>query len=490
MSNEPFTIGKPFDSEADLSDAKDSFIEVEVDSEISPLNLVPTHPEILEEFDNGDSELTKQLYERFPDERERTSFIAAIYTMFESSSAIRDSAKSAGKRVNVLVDKENGVEIGARGIKDKLRTSAWNNSISKIDIPLMHSGFVIRIKKYRVRDYVNLLRAASLEEIKVARETMGISTLLKSSVADYIFLEMLRDLIVTHNVEGVSNRDIVDHIVDLDLSTIRIFLLQTMYPEGHPFELPCMSKYFGVKITEDGEDGESHERECDHVRKGLIKFNNIWTFNKDRLSDDQLKFMSLVNTKRKLEDVLNYQKGIVKSDDSVTIGSIKFNFKLATTEQKAVAYRVWLDDIATSIDKTFSSKLSVQAKEQQIADNLELAQLRNYLPFIASFEIVSDDLETENIVVGTNTPEGKAELIEILTDMSDDESASKFTKAIDKFVSQCNLVDIGIHNDACPECGSTYGGEAKSYLLPLDVSMLFFVVMGMRRAWHQTKNTQ
>lgn len=463
-----------------LDDIVDPFQEVELESDISPINFGELPISVLEHLDTGNElgqTFAKNISNFFKSPEERDQFIQELYYSNDGAKAAIDSALKAGKRVHNL--QTDNYSIGALALKNESRFSSWRDDLGKIHIPLLHSGFYIRIKKPGMQDYINLRKIIALEEIGVARTTSGISTLLSNSVANgHIRDYIKKNLILSDLEKGTTKDQAMDLVKDEDLKTIMIFILNSFYPNGHPFQLPCNSRFFEIK--------KEDETECHNVRSGVVNFRSLWTFNQDMLSEDQLKFMNIRNTNRKLEEVKKYQEEISVRSNAFTLGNITFNFKFASITDKEIAMKQWIKDIVNSIDSAVIAKMSVESRESMIMQSMSVAHLRNYLPYIKSIDIVKDDV-VDNIVIEDISSVGD-EIIDLLCDISDSDSREDFVEAINKFISDNNLVDIGFTNRKCPECGTHYGNDPGTYLIPVDVQMLFFGVLDIRELWLRTRS--
>lgn len=479
--NQPFKVlGDLIPKTQGLDEIVDPFQEVEVDSDISSISFGELPISVLEHLDQGDElgkTFSQNIAKAFKTTEERDKFITELYYSNDGAKAAIDSALKDGKRVHKL--QTDNYSIGALALKNESKLSSWRDDLGKIHIPLLHSGFYIRIKKPGMQDYINLRKIIALEEIAIARTTGGISTLLSNSVAnghvrDYI----KKNLILTDLEKGTTKDQAMDLIKDEDLKTIMIFILNSFYPNGHPFQLPCNSRFFEIK--------KDDETECHNVRSGIVNFRSLWTFNQDMFTEDQLKFMDIRNTNRKLVDVEKYQEEMATRSNSFTLGNVTFNFKFATITDKEVAMKQWIKDIINSIDSAVIAKMSVESRESMIMQSMSVAHLRNYLPYIKSIDIVKDD-EVDTIITDDITKVGD-EVIELLCDISDSESREDFVNAINKFISDNSVVDIGFTNKKCPECGTHYGNDPHTYLIPVDVQMLFFGVLDTRELWLRTRS--
>lgn len=480
MTDKPFKImGELVKSDADLTQVTDPFDEVEVQSEIAPIQFSDLPVEALESMNAG-GEYSDQLmtYVNALPKQRRDEFVGLLYMYLNGTDADRISAHKSGTRVNVL--KGDDYHIGHLGIERNSKFGAWSTGLGKIHIPLIHSGFYIRINRPSMQEYVNLRKKIALEDTYIARSTSGISTMLNNSIAKEHVLEFVRrHMTLTDLEDGTTKDKAISLILDRDIPTILNFILLSFYPNGHPFSLECNSSKLGI-VKEDGS-------KCTHVKKGLINFNNIWTINSDMLDDNSRKFLNIKNIKRKVSDVLEYQSKVSKRDNQFTIGSIVFEFKLATTVDKATAFRQWIQDVIEAIDDAVLSKISIEARQDMINTNLALAHLRHYLPYIKSVTKIGDNDTAETVEID-NIEQVSEDIIDLLTELSDDESQKDFIEAIDKFIGNNTLVDIGFTNRACTECGTHYGNDPDSYLIPLDIETLFFDILDTRQSWHQVRN--
>ncbi len=345
------------------------------------------------------------------------------------------------------------------GQRAVMRARALLSLGATIQIPLWNSGLWVILKAPTEQALLELDRRIAEEKVLLGRITNG---MVFSNTSVYIS-SYLVNFVLAH-VADVSYRDITpDKLKTLirisDIPQMVWGMLCTIYPKGYPLAQPCMSD----------------PAKCTHVVQETINLTKLsWTDNRS-ISEYQAKMMSRRNAKFSDEELERYQtehvRGTARKVDITE--SLRVVIKVPTIAQYEQSGFDWVDGIVNMVESSFAISLRGQERESYIIEQSKVTVLRQYSHWVSSIEMGA--VEQAEYV-------NDRETIELLmANFSGDEALTdKILEEIGRYIEDSTISMIAIPKYNCPQCNAPIGESNHEFLVPLEVSRVFFTLVSQR----------
>jgi len=397
---------------------------------------------------------------------------------FTNTNDILTNAIKEGDFVNDVNYGDNAlsarnVNVKAKGTVTGAAALASFNSIIGVgttaQIPLWHSGFWVAIKPPTNQALLNLELALAENEIELGRNT---NTLIYSNYS-VVFTRLVVDFILEHLVSTSitlsPNDDIRDYILQQDLYPLVLVLIKAIYPTGYETTITCNNT---LEVDED------LKPKCNFVANAKIAPELLLWVNRKHLTDKALEHMSKrgsnavsINAVKEYQNLMGVNKAkeykIKHHEDEIVI-----TFKMPTLKDYIDNGELWVENLISGIEDTFTSETSVKDKNKSINKVLMVIVLGIYNVFV-------DSVKINNGIVSRDS-DGLQMITSALETLSgDDEILSKFIDYVKEFIDSTTMAVVGSPNYTCPEC-STLQEDKSLEIIPMNILESFFVLSALK----------
>ena len=325
---------------------------------------------------------------------------------------------------------------------------------SFLNFPCWASGVWLTLRAPTTFELADYYDAVAEEMIDLGKQTGG-ATLGNTSVylAKYL-IELVEKLVHKCSIKGFSGADtkLRDILVVDDLQTLAWALGVCMYPNGYPFEEPCL-----IDVEK-----------CDHVHSTLLNISKMYFVDRSRLTNWQVEFMSNKTIERSLDEIQKYQS---ESDwlrsESIDYPGFKILIKTPTVSEYIDAGYRWIANLEQSIRNTLSN-ISDARLNTLIMERAGLTVLRGYSHYVKSF-----------IYNNGSVVNNKKDIDDVINSLcSSPEIVDKFTNDIKEHISKSTISMIAIPRHKCPGCDKDMHAKDQTHphLIPIDGMQLFFAL--------------
>lgn len=325
---------------------------------------------------------------------------------------------------------------------------------SFLNFPCWASGVWLTLRAPTTFELADYYDAVSEEIIDLGKQTGG-ATLGNTSVylAKYL-IDLVEKLVHKCSIKGYSSANVKlrDILVVDDLQTLAWALGVCMYPNGYPFEEPCM-----VDVEK-----------CTHVYTTLLNISKMYFVDRGRLTNWQVEFMSNKTIERSLDEIKKYQsESNWLRSESIDYPGFKILIKTPTISEYIDAGYRWIANLEQSIRNTLSN-ISDARLNTLVMERAGLTLLRGYSHYVKSF--IYDNGSVVN---------NKKDIDDVINSLcSSPEIVDKFTDDIKEHIAKSTINMIAIPRHKCPNCGKDthVDDQTHPYLIPVDGLQLFFAL--------------
>lgn len=328
---------------------------------------------------------------------------------------------------------------------------------SLLKFPCWASGVWVTLRaptQYELADYNDLV---AKELIDIGKRTSGgvfgnSQVYLNKHLIDLAQRLLWKTSVVGKPDEPVNLKNIL--LID-DLETIAWALGAIMFPNGYPFEEPCITDV----------------EKCNKVIKQTINLNKIFWVNKKRLTKYQIMFMADENAKHTMDDLHKYRAEADWLEGThVQYDGFKIYFKKPTIAEHIEAGYNWITEIEESLKGVIDDP-SEATLNDMIISRAKLTALRGYGHYVNA--IVFDN------GARVDGKENIAEVINMLSSMPD--MLEKFTNDVNAYIHKTMISMCAINKFNCPDCGKPIvENEDHPYLAPVSALKLFFNLLDQK----------
>jgi hypothetical protein len=390
-----------------------------------------------------------------------------------------------GERYGIAIprfgdEKEGGPMVGERA---RARIMAELGLGAKLRIPLWHSGLYLTVKAPSDAALLDLQRLIETEKVTLGRATNGMLFSNASVVTNMHLVDFVLAHVYNASVSFNSPDELKQLILVPDMLTLFWGMLCTVYPDGYPYSRPCVTG----------------PHKCQHVVHELLQLTKLSVTNHRKLTQFQRTHMKQRTAKVSLDAVKRYQAEFVfdvPSEIQLTEGT-RLHLRHPTLADYEVSGRGWIDALVQGVDEAFAGRISAEERNKFIIDSARATAVRHYGHYVSHIVQHNNRADADNQIVDRETLE------ETLSDISSStEFYKKIVTGITAFIEGSTVSMIAIPRYNCPACTHDQGvvpapydpdlpddqqpapeivdSKIHPYLIPLDVSSLFFTIIGRR----------
>jgi len=338
-----------------------------------------------------------------------------------------------------------------------------------IQIPLVNSGFWVSLKAPD-----QLASALLSEEIISAKSELGYLThgrifSNEGVLTTKLFKEFIRKFIYSHNLKGVDDEALWDHIEQEDYMVLIGGLAAAKWADGFKYSVPCIHDCKGISIEK------------------LLSVQRLLFFDVNALTPKQRAHMTKVDERHPnnlvtLDEIKEYKAQFAWQSDAVrSVANENFRFQFESPSiNKAIQFgELWISMLKGSYEDT----LTRYNPDQRTEYLLKLSQqttLCQYAHFVKEVEILDND----GAVIQTHSEPNMIMSIMKLAS-GDEQLVTDMFTVIRDLLNRKVIALFAVPNFSCPEChkpqiihddedNSQKAKEINPHLIPLDTQHIFF----------------
>lgn len=353
-----------------------------------------------------------------------------------------------------------------------------------IQIPLYNSGLWLTVNPPKNQELIYIQNKLAEDAVLIGRETSKIlggteNFILTRSVTDFI----LDNLVVNTTLKLPAGEDIRDYIKGVDVQTLALAVVSTMYPDGFTITRSCRNSFI---ILEDG------SRQCSHSINGLINPKHMHFKNSKKIDREMLIHMSkrMPNSVTPAE-VREYQaRNSVIQDVTKQVvtdtGIINITLSTPNLTHYNTTCNLWYDEMISQLDRLLEKADDLESKNEKAFNLMRTNYLSYFLPYVKSISKVDTDGNIEFDSAEMEEDKRPLANMEILNLVSVDGLILKEIEDIVKSYTKVNSLSIVAGPDyICPTCKAKQSDMSDnqhdfSNLIPIDVMMVFFTLSAIR----------
>lgn len=348
---------------------------------------------------------------------------------------------------------DNGTLSGLRAI-DKIRSAL--NQGSTITIPCWASGIWLTIKAPTTLELADNFDLIANEMIELGKQTGGGIFENTQVYLNKNLIDLVTKLFYSWNVidnENTENRTLEEMLLVDDLETIAWAIGACMYPNGYPFDEPCVAN------TEN----------CNEVNSQLININKMFFVNNNKLTKWQKEFMSNPTTKHSYDDIMKYRlESAIGQTTHVRLKDYPFTvyLKTPTIQEYIDGGYGWINQLKESIRDIVTNANDTKLNNM-LFERAGLTIARGYGHYVSA--IVFDDGKKIN-----NREDLNAVINEIC---AVPEATTALIEEINKHIAKVAVTLVAFPRHSCPKCKKPSiepEYEQHPYLIPISALKLFF----------------
>lgn len=348
---------------------------------------------------------------------------------------------------------DNGSLSGLRAI-DKIRSAL--NQGSTITIPCWASGIWLTIKAPTVLELADNFDLISNEIIELGKQTGGGIFENTQVYLNKNLMDLVTKLFYSWNVndsDSTESRSLEDMLLVDDLETIAWAIGACMYPNGYPFDEPCVAN------TEN----------CTDINSQLINLNKIFFVNNSKLTTWQKEFMCNPTTKHSYDEIMKYRlESPIGQTSHVKLKDYPFTvyLKTPTVQEYIDSGYGWINQLKDSIRGIVTNANDTKLNNM-LFERAGLTIARGYGHYVSS--IVFDDGKR------ITTREDLNAVIDEICAVP--EASTALIEEINKHITNTSVTLVALPRHNCPKCKKEPVDkpfEQHPFLIPVSALKLFF----------------
>ena len=332
-----------------------------------------------------------------------------------------------------------------------------------ITVPLYHSGFHLTFRAPSALDFVLLYQQITAVKIKQGYETAGLgfggeSVLFERDIINFCLRYMVESSLNTATLpDQLTLLDVIDIN---DYASIPIGVMSAYYINGFNYRRACMSE----------------DENCTHVDTGRINIGKLWLPNRQRFTDDQIKFLAkkAANT-YSYSDIRQYQESVrylQERDYTYDLPDDKLviSFKSPSIRGYFDQASQWVDRINAAVSRILGQQATEKERQALLdvqASTIYLGQFSHYVKSL-TYE------KSGNTIVDAETIQSTLESLSV-----HDEFVGFFQKSRAAYIDGSVLALACVPGYDCPVCKKPQLTSPKAgftSVVALDVFKIFFVL--------------
>lgn len=325
---------------------------------------------------------------------------------------------------------------------------------SFLNFPCWSSGIWLTLRAPTTFELADYYDGVSEEIVELGKKSGGaIFGNTSVYIAKYL-IELVETLVHDCSIKDYANKNIQlrDILMVDDLQTLAWALSICMYPNGYPFEEPCL-----VDVDT-----------CTAVHKTLLNVSKLFWVDKSRLTNWQQQFMSDKTVQRSVEEIRKYQlEATWLHSESYQYSGFKVLIKTPTIAEHIEAGYTWIEEVESSVRGVLKN-ISDTKLNAYVVERAGLTWMRRYSHYVKAF-IYNDGAAVNK----------RADIDATLNAVCTVPSVVKqFNSDIDKHIANSAISMVAVPRYKCPECGKDNHADelVHPHLVPIDALQLFFVL--------------
>lgn len=342
------------------------------------------------------------------------------------------------------------------------KVQAALNLGATVTIPLWHSGVYLSIRAPKETTLGELSRRIAEEKSTLGRVTNGMVFSNSSIYITSYLLNVIFAHVYDSNLRDSGVENLKEAILVTDIPHLILGFVAAIYPNGYPLSQPCIADH----------------TKCTHVVEELVNIARLAWVDNARLSSAQRALMSRKNSKKKysLEEVRSYQA--MHAYPLTRTVAVNEAISAVLAVPNIAAYEGcgfgWVDGIERMCDDAFKHSLRGNERETYMLEQAKATTLRSYGHWISKF--VFDD--------GSSIDDRDAIEANLEWLSSDGAITDTIFNNIGEYIDETTLAIVAIPSYTCPACNGNQAlhNSVSELLIPLEVSRIFFTLLGQRVA--------
>lgn len=323
-------------------------------------------------------------------------------------------------------------------------------------------GVSFRIRRLPLTKMATLFNRIATDKRVIGINTAGSGYSAESTYLDENLLTLVKSVILDANIEKFKMSMLDEILTDQGLDELLLGIASLMYQKGFDFSRAC------IKEAE----------KCTHVDQGLIDIlDSIWVDNA-LMSEQQIKHWTKAE-KHKLSDIKEYQAGFVyRYEEEFVSDRVKVTYQEPLLKNKISSGKKWIETIYAGLTEAFFSEPSQNERAMYLNEQMSMAIIGAYVPFIKQIEIFDTNKEESRIV--TNQEAIRNSLIARVG--QGDGLINKITRGVLKFQAYNRVTVFGTLNYICPSCGTLQSDNHGAFggVIPYNPRVTF-MNLGVRK---------
>lgn len=332
-----------------------------------------------------------------------------------------------------------------------------------ITVPLVHSGFWVRLRAPGANFLAEIDRAMAYAKMQLGLDVKGALNTNDRLVFDQILIDAAMRLIIASNYPVPNVMELKEWISFKDKETLIWAMAAAAYPTGVNITVPC------------------NNIECRHVHEFKATTQRMWYMDSSMLSDKQMQLMQRGISKQVTEDeLIEYRKEFSRlRKDEFEFEGRTFVMGTPSLSEYIQMGSAWLGALNTAIDRVMEAEPEDDMKRlETMRSMIDVESVCRYGHYIEKIVITNpDNPEIYNEI------SGRSDILNILRMLSSDPNASEMiVSEVNKFSNLRQVTIVGTKNFPCVKCGQLHaeGEDHTPLIVPFDVSLGFFILSQLR----------
>lgn len=363
--------------------------------------------------------------------------------------------------------------VSGEEAKSRLKARLGVGSLAQA--PMWHSGFWVSLQAPGEGEMLELEQQLGNSKITLGRVSGGLAFSANNvyhqlTVVNFAISKMYDSTLKDISPASVKSKML---ITDIPLLILQLGLINN--PNGYPLARPCTD----------------HAKECQHIEEEVLNLSRLKFVDRRSLSQNQRRLMARRTQKINEAELAEYVNGHAYASTTLCAISddVYVEFAVPTVELYEKSSFDWINSIEERVDAAFGTSLEGQERDQYILAQSRMATARQYSHWVK--RIIFKNVEEATPGVLTYDPavddvdDVRESFVELLGEISSRQDVvERFVEGVQKFIDSVTVAMVAIPRYTCRVCGAEQTVESSRHprLLPLDVTRLFFTLLGQRTA--------
>lgn len=363
--------------------------------------------------------------------------------------------------------------VSGEEAKSRLKARLGVGSLAQA--PMWHSGFWVSLQAPGEGEMLELEQQLGNSKISLGRVSGGLAFSANNVYHQLTVTNFAISKMYDSTLKDISPASIKQKMLITDIPLLMLQLGLINNPNGYPLARPCTN----------------HTGQCQHIEEEVLNLSRLLFVDRRALSQSQRKLMARRTQKSNDAELTEYVNSHSYAETALCAISddIYVEFAVPTVELYEKSSFEWINSIEERVDAAFGTALEGQERDQYIMAQSRMATARQYSHWVK--RIIFKNKEEEVAGVLTFNPEEddqddvRESFVELLGEISSRQDVvERFTEGVQKFIDSVTVAMVAIPRYNCRVCSApqTVEGSKHPRLLPLDVTRLFFTLLGQRTA--------